>query len=127
MAPPGWKRAYVLAAQAAGVEKSDGEGIADGQRDGGGGGGGEVEGAGLALDGGIENDVGVLGERGLQIAGEGDDAHAGALDDGQQVDQFVGFAGIGKGQDDVLGLQQAQVAMHGLGRMQHGRRVRRCW
>lgn len=57
-----------LAGEAAGVEEGDGERVADGQRDGGGGGGNEIEGAGLALDGRVENSVGMLGEGGLDVA-----------------------------------------------------------
>jgi hypothetical protein len=92
-----------LAGEAAGTEEGDGEGVADGEGDGGGGGGDEVEGAGFALDGGVEDEVGMLGEGGLEVAGEGDDARAGALEDGQEIDEFVGFAGVGEGEDGVSG------------------------
>lgn len=47
-----------------------------------------------------------------------DDAHAGALDDGQEVDELVQFAGVGEGKDGVFGLQEAEIAVHGLGRVQ---------
>jgi hypothetical protein len=107
-----------LAGEAAGLEERDGERVADGQRHRGGRGGDEVERAGFAFDGGVEHDVRMLGEGGSQVPGEGDDAHAGALEDGQQVDELVRFAGIGEREDGVFGLEQAEIAVHGFGGVQ---------
>ena len=120
----GVERGIFLAGEAAGFEQRDGEGVADRQRDGGGGGGDEIERAGFTLDGSIEDDVRVLGKGGIQGAGQGDDAHAGALENGQQVDELVRFAGVGQREDGVFGLEQAEVAVHGLGGVQNvGRRA----
>ena len=74
----------VFAAEAAGFEEDHGEGVAKDEHGGGAGGGGEVEWAGLALDVDIERDVGVAGEHGVGVAGEGDEGDLAAFEMGEK-------------------------------------------
>jgi hypothetical protein len=108
----------LLGLEAAAAADLEGEGVAEGEHDGGRCGGGEVEGAGLGGDGAVEGDEGGLGEGGGGFAAERDDGRAEVLEGGQEGEEFFGFAGGGEGEDEVAGGDHAEVAVEGLGRME---------
>src|SRR5690606_18980442 len=105
----------ILAAEAAGLETGDGNGVAQYQRRGGAGGGGQVQRAGLLRNMRVQVQVGAAGQFGLRIAGNGNQSGTHALYDRQYRQKFMRRAGIGDGQHDVLARQHAQIAMYRLG------------
>ena len=100
--------------ESAGLEEDHGEGVSEDEHGGGGGGGGEVEWAGFAFDAGVEGLVGVAGESGVLSAGEGDEMDAGSFEEGEEVEKFGGFAGLGEGEDGVAIGDEAEVAVEGV-------------
>ncbi len=73
----------------------------------------------------VERDVGRLTQRRGRGAGQGDEPGADAADGFEQPNQFFGLAAVGERHDDVTGLDDPEVAVHGLGRVQeHGGRAR---
>src|SRR5690606_3283264 len=117
----------ILAVEAARLEAGDGDGVTQHQGCRGAGCGSQVQGAGFLVHGGVQCQVGAAGELGIRVAGQGDDARANPLGDGNDGDQFLGRAGIGDRQQDVLAGQHAQVAVDGLGRVhEEGRRAGGC-
>jgi len=65
--------------------------------------------------GGVEHDVGLLGEEGLGIADDGDEFVAEVLDEGNEDFDFGGVAAFGDADHHVGGLDHAEVAMDGVG------------
>ncbi len=98
-------------------EENNGEGITHGEGGGGGCSWGEVEGADFAVDLDVENDVGFEGEAAFEVAGHGDEEVFVALKEGDAGDDFFGGAAVGEGEDDVVGLDHAKVAMEGFTRV----------
>ena len=69
-------------------------------------------------------DVGLARQRGIGVAGDGDQLAALALDQRHDGQQFVVLAGVGKRDQHVVARDHAQVAMHGFGGMHEiGRRA----
>lgn len=104
----------VFAAEAAGFEEDHGEGVAEHEHGGGAGGGGEIERAGLAFDVDVEGDVGVAGEHGVGIAGEGDEGDLAAFEVGKEGQKFGCFAAGAEGEDEVAFGDDAEVAVEGV-------------
>ena len=71
---------------------------------------------------GVEDDIAVLGDPGLPVSRDRDELDADPLDELEEVDDFLGFAAVGYGQDDVARQDHAQVAVAGFGRMDEDRR-----
>jgi hypothetical protein len=65
----------------------------------------------------IQIDFGNLAQNRLGISGHADNSDSGALEQRQQSDNFIGCAGIGDGQDDVVFGDHAQVAVAGFTRV----------
>ncbi len=105
----------VAGGEVAAFDECDGEGVAHDELGGGAGGGGEVVGAGFVLDGGVEDDVGLLGEEGVGVADDGDEWVAEVFDEGYEYLDFWGVAALGEADDDIAGLYHAEVAVDGVG------------
>ncbi len=103
----------VFELEAAGVEKDHGDGVAEGEGGGGAGGRGHVEGAGFFGDGDVESEGAVLGEGAVGFGGEGDDGDVAAFDGGEEGGDFVGGAGVTHGEEEVVVVEDAEVAVHG--------------
>ena len=112
----------VFGLEAARIEQSHGQGIAQGQLGRGAGGGRQIQGAGLFGHTAVQHNVGVMGQGGVQAACDGNQGNAQALEHRQNGGQFIALAAVGQGQHQVLGLHHAQIAMAGLGRMHEQRR-----
>ena len=104
----------VFVAETAGFEKDHGEGVAEHEHVGGAAGGGEVEGAGFAFDVDVENDIAVSTESGIGGAGEGDDFDGETFEEGEEVEEFVGFAAIAEGDDGIAFADDAEVSVEGI-------------
>ena len=115
----------ILDRETAALEQRDGERIAERERGGGRGGGCEVVRAGLLFDSGVEHGIGLAAEAGIRAAGQGDKFRAEALDDRQDGEDLGGLAGVGDGDDHVLGLDHAQIAVAGLAGVHEERRCTR--
>jgi hypothetical protein len=101
-------------AELAEIGDGEGEGMANGER-GDDGAGGDAKRVGGWGDGGVEDHVGFLGERGVAIAEEGDQRAAEGAEGGQEMEQFGGGAGAGEEEDGIAGREDADVAVDGLG------------
>ena len=73
-----------------------------------------------------QRDVRRLAERRVRIAGERDQARAGAADRLEQPHQLFGLAAVRQRDHDVVRPDDAEVAVNGLGGMQEERRRARC-
>jgi hypothetical protein len=104
----------IFVAESAGFEEDHGEGIAEHEHVGGAAGGGEVEGAGFAFDVDIEDDVAVSAEGGIGGAGEGDDFDGEAFEEGEEVEEFVGFAAVAEGDDGIAFADDSEVSVEGI-------------
>ncbi len=116
--PPGWKRLKVRGLKAAFGEERHRQGVAHGQHGGGAGGGGQPQGAGLPGHPGVDGHLAALSQGGARPPGHGDERRLQALQAGDEDGELPGFAAVGQGQDHVLGRHHAQVAVHGLHRME---------
>ena len=67
----------------------------------------------------VQDDVAVPRERRLQPASERNDLDGKALERGQQIQQFLGFAGITQRQDDIAVVDDAEIAMQGVHAAEH--------
>src|SRR5216683_341415 len=114
----GMESGEIIVLEAAAVEKGNSECVADGHGYGGAGGGSEIEGAGFFFDADIENDFAGFGERGFGIAGERDDGNFQALERFEEVEDFLGFAAVGDGEESIAAGEHAEIAMEGFGGMQ---------
>ena len=90
-ASSGMEGGKIVGLEAAAFEKGNGEGIAQGHRDGGAGSGSEVEGASFFFDADVENNVAGAGESGFGIAGESDDGHFQTLQCFEEIQDFLRF------------------------------------
>ena len=114
----------VLLAETLGHEQRHGERIAEGERGRGARRGHQVQRARLLRHAAIERDVGRLAEGGPAVAGDGDQSRAEPLDRLQQAQDLVGLAAARERHDDVVGLDDAKVAVNRFGRMEEeGRRA----
>ena len=87
----------------------------------------QVQRAGFPGHTAVQNHVSLPGQRRLQSARDGDERHAQPAQHRQDRDQFFALAAIGNGQHQVAGLDHAQIAMAGFGRMHEKcRRSGRC-
>lgn len=111
----GMEGGEVLGAETFFEGDGDGEGVSKGEHGGGGRGGGKAHAAGLGGDAAIEGDVAGESEGGLGVAAEADERVAGALDGGEEAEDFFGFAAGGEGDYDVSLGQHAEVSVDGLG------------
>ena len=85
-------------------------------------GGGQVEGADLAVDRAIKHHIAAAGEAGVHAAHQGHAGGAVGLEVGKDRQQLVGFAAVGEQQGSVFRIDNAQVAVEGIHRVeQHGR------
>jgi hypothetical protein len=75
----------------------------------------QVHGTGFFRDPAVERDVGGLGQRRLDVARDGDQARANSLQGFEDSGQFLGLAAVRHGDDDIVRLNDAKVAVHGLG------------
>jgi len=100
--------------ESAGVEDGHGEGIAQDEGGGGAAGGGEIEGTGLAGNGDVEGEIAVAGEGGTGGGGEGNDPDGETAEGGEQVEEFLGFTRVGKGEDQVAVADDAEIAVEGI-------------
>ena len=112
----------VVFAKSARVEQRDRERIAERHLRRRAGGRREVQGAGFLIDRAADDDVGVLGERGLGPPGHRDDRDADALQRRQDHRELVDLARVGDREHDVTGRDHAEVAMTRLGRVNEHRR-----
>ena len=110
----GVRAGKVFGAEAPGVEQGHGQCVAHGQLGGGAGGGGQVQRAGFALHAAVQHQVGMLGQGGLQTAGQRDQGCAQALEHGQDGSEFTAFAAVGDGQHHIGAGDHAQIAVAGL-------------
>ena len=74
--------------------------------------------AGFFFYGCVEDDVGVLGQRRIVVADDGDEFGTDTLERRQDVEDFYGFPAVRKGQYDIIGRDHAQVAVDGFSRME---------
>ena len=99
------------------LDEGHGEGIAEDELGGGAGSGSKVVGAGLVFDGGIEYDVGLLRQKRVGVAYDGDEGIAEVFDQWDENLDFGGVATLGEADDHVAGLYHAEVAVDGVGGM----------
>lgn len=111
----GMEAGEVACGEVAAFDESHGEGVAHDELGGGGGGGCEVVGAGLVLDGGVEDDVGFMGEEGVGVADDSYETVAEVFDERHKDLDFGGVAGFGDADDDVARADHAEVAVDGVG------------
>jgi hypothetical protein len=111
----------VLLGESARLEDRDGERIAHRERCGGAGRGREVERAGLGRHAHVERDRGVARQRRGSISGQCDQRDVEALDDRQDGQQLLGLARVRDREHHVAGGDHADVAVHGLARVQEER------
>ena len=97
--------------ETAGVEEGHGEGVAEGEHGGGAGSGREIERAGFLGNFDVEDEVAVAGEGGFGRGGETDDGDGKALESGEEIEEFLGFAGVAEREDDVAVVEDAEVAV----------------
>ena len=107
----------VAGAEVAAFDEGHGQGVAHDELGGGAAGGCEVVGAGLVLHGGVEDDVGVVGEEGVGVAHHGDEFVAEAAEERDEDFNFGGVAAFGEAHDHVALLHHAEVAVDGVGGM----------
>ena len=93
------------------LHQGDGKRVAECQGRGGAGGRREAERAGFFCDDHGQVQVGLLCHAGLRAAGEGDGFYAKRAHDGQHHQDFLAFAGVGDGEDGVVGGNHAEVAV----------------
>ena len=82
----------------------------------------EVHRTRLLGDAAVERHVGGLRQGGVLPAGNRDELRAEAANRREQLKQFVGFPAVGQRDDDVIALDDAQVAVNRFGRVQEERR-----
>lgn len=107
-----------LAGEAEGGLREHGEGVADGEGDEGAGGGGEIKGAGFAGDAGDDGEIRQAGEAVVGGAGEADDGHPAAADEGYELQSFAAFAAVAEQQGDIAVAENAEITVRGFRRMQ---------
>ncbi len=107
----------IFGGKAARFQQRDRQRIAHRQRRRGAGGGGQTQRTGFLGDADVNVDISSLSQCRIGVAGQGDQGHALTLDERQQGQNFVGFAGIGQGHHHVLGSDHAHVAVAGFGGM----------
>ncbi len=100
--------------ETAGVEERHGEGIAESEHGGGAGGGGEIEGAGFLGNFDVEDEITVAGEGGFGRGGEADDRDRKPFEGGEEIEEFLRFAGVAEREDDVPVIENAEVAVEGI-------------
>src|SRR5260221_10189240 len=105
------ERGEIVMLETAAVEKGNGEGIADGHGYRGAGSGSEIEGAGFLFYADVENDLAGFGQRGFGIAGERDDGNFEALERFEEIQDFLGFATVGDGEESVATREHAEIAV----------------
>ena len=88
--------------------------IAEGEHIGRAGSGSEPEGAGFLLDPGAQNNVAVFGESGLGIAGDGNDGSGPLFDVREERSHLGSFPAIAQCDDEVVGGEDAKIAMKGI-------------
>ena len=108
----------VACGEVAAFDEGHREGVAHDELGGGGGGGSQVVGAGLVVDGGVEDDVSLMGQEGVGVAHDGDEGVAEILDEGHQHLDFRRVARLGDADDDVAGTHHSEVAVDGVGSME---------
>jgi len=111
------KSGEIVRLEAAAFEKRNGEGIAQSHGDRSAGGGSEVEGAGFFFDADIENNVAGAPKSGFGIASERDDRHFETLQSFEEIQDFLGFAAVGDGEESVAASKHTEVAVERFGRM----------
>src|SRR5260221_6349684 len=105
------ERGEIVMLETAAVEKGNGEGIADGHGYRGAGSGSEIEGAGFLFYADVENELAGFGQRGFGIAGERDDGNFEALERFEEIQDFLGFATVGDGEESVATREHAEIAV----------------
>ena len=76
----------------------------------------------LAVDRAIKHHIAAGGEAGVHAAHQGHAGGAAALEVGKDRQQLVGFAAVGEQQGNVFRIDNAQVAVEGIHRVEeHGR------
>lgn len=105
----------VVAGESAFIEKHHGEGVAEREGGGGAGGRGEQERAGLARHAVDELQLGVFGEIGGRVAGEGDGLESEAAEAGDEAEDFLGLTAVAQEEHKVALVAEAEVAVEGLG------------
>jgi len=104
--------------ESARLEDGDSERIAHGQRGRGAGGRRKIQRTRFGRYAHVESNRRIARQGRAALATQCDQRHIEPLDDRQDRQQFVGLAGIGKGQNHVLDGDHADVAVDGLGRVQ---------
>ena len=105
------------AADAFGVHDRNRQRVAECQRGGGTRGRCEIQRAGFFFRTRVEMRVGLLREARTRLARECDEFRAAPLDQGNDREQLVRFAGIGQRDKNVVARHHAQVAVTRFGRM----------
>jgi len=123
----GMERGEIFVLETAAVEEGNGEGIADGHGYRGAGGGSEIEGAGFFFYADVEDDFTGFCEGGFGISGERDNGNFKALERFEEIQDFLGFAAIGDGEESVATREHAEIAVEGFGGMQEKGTTCRCW
>eukprot|EP00951_Prasinocladus_malaysianus_P000830 scaffold5821_cov36-Prasinocladus_malaysianus.AAC.1 len=105
----------LILGQVAGEHEGDGDGVAKEHLDGGGGHGGEVERAQLALQGKVDGHV--AGRLEFVALNGRDRDEVGTLGPGirHQAEELLGPAGLGEHDEYVIGPDDADVAVEGVG------------
>lgn len=94
------------------------KGIAHDKLSGSGRGWGQIVGAGLMGNGGIEHDIGLVGEERVSIADDGDKGVSEILDERYEDLDFWSVSGLGDADDDIAGTDHTEVAVDGIGSME---------
>ncbi len=107
----------IFRGEAPGLQKTDGQGVAQGRHHGAGSGGRAAYGAGFRYVRQQEDDSRLPGQKAFGIFGDADHGNLVAGAKSQDGFHLHGFAGIGIGQDQVAGGDHAQIAVGGLRRV----------
>ena len=92
--------------------------VADGHVDGGTCGRGQVQGADFAIHRGIENHITAPSQLGVDPANQRDADGAAEAEVGKDRQQLVSFTAVGEHQGDVVGVDDPQVAVEGVHRVE---------
>ena len=95
-----------------------GQRVAQGQGGGSAGGRREIHRTGFFRDGATEREIGCLTKRGGWVARQGDEFGAQPPDGLEQANQLVGLAAVRKRDDDIAGLNDPEIAVNRLRRVQ---------
>ena len=120
--PPGCRSAKWSASKAFALRQRHRQGVAQRQRRGGAGRRRQVHRTRLFRDVAAQRHVGRLAQRRLRVPGHRDQPRADPTNRLEQPDELVRLAAVGQREHHVVGLDDAEVAVNGLGGVQEDRR-----